>query len=484
MAALVDARVPGAHRGRALLCARAGGVSARRPAKSWTNCDAVRIAFVDLGKAYKRYAASAGRGLPSGCCLGAARHEAELGAARRQLRRRAGRGRRHHRRERRRQEHAAEAHHRHHAAHRRARSHARAASPRCSSSAWASIPTSPAGRTSSWPASCWASRLDEIAHADAARSRHSPRSANISTSRCASTRAACRCGSPSRRDRDAPRHPDRRRGAVGRRRVLPAQVLRRASAASRSRARRCCSCRTTGAVKTLCDRALLLDRGLLAKDGAPDEVLDYYNAAIARREADYEIRAVESARPGRPRTRSGDRKATIERSISVDASGPSVRALQSGASATHPRAFVVTANDRVVDGRVPDPRPRGQRCFGTNTHHLEAAVRRSCPAGATLRIRHRRGRARPGPLQHAVALHESDSHLVRNHDWWDQALVFQVLRAGRAVSDRHRQPADPSAAASWEMGGRIMATVNGFLRWLKSLRTLNRQRTRSSARAF
>src|SRR6266550_1435559 len=41
------------------------------------------------------------------------------------------------------------------------------------------------------------------------------------------------------------------------------------------------------AVKSLCDRALLLDRGVLAKDGAPDQVLDYYNAIIAKREADY-----------------------------------------------------------------------------------------------------------------------------------------------------------------------------------------------------
>jgi lipopolysaccharide transport system ATP-binding protein len=33
----------------------------------------------------------------------------------------------------------------------------------------------------------------------------------------------------------------------------------------------------------------------------------------------------------------------------------------------------------------------------------------------------------------AIALHESDSHLVNNHDWWEHALVFQVLRADEPV---------------------------------------------------
>ena len=47
------------------------------------------------------------------------------------------------------------------------------------------------------------------------------------------------------------------------------------------------------AIRTLCDRAVLFDRGVIAKDGPPDDVLEYYNATIAKREADYEIRSVE-----------------------------------------------------------------------------------------------------------------------------------------------------------------------------------------------
>ncbi len=50
-----------------------------------------------------------------------------------------------------------------------------------------------------------------------------------------------------------------------------------------------------GAVKTLCDRAILLDQGVLLRDGSPDAVLDYYNAMIAAQRAEYEIRQTETA---------------------------------------------------------------------------------------------------------------------------------------------------------------------------------------------
>ena len=84
-----------------------------------------------------------------------------------------------------------------------------------------------------------------------------------------------------------------------------------------------------GAVKTLCDRAILLDRGRVARDGSPDQVLDYYNAIIAKREVDYQIREVERTSGRMRETRSGDRTATIEGVDLLDAGGKSVRAVLS-----------------------------------------------------------------------------------------------------------------------------------------------------------
>ena len=37
-------------------------------------------------------------------------------------------------------------------------------------------------------------------------------------------------------------------------------------------------------VRTLCDRVILMDKGQVLKDGAPDEVVDYYNAMVTEKE--------------------------------------------------------------------------------------------------------------------------------------------------------------------------------------------------------
>jgi lipopolysaccharide transport system ATP-binding protein len=184
------------------------------------------------------------------------------------------------------------------------------------------------------------------------------------------------------------------------------------------------------AVRTLCDRALLFDRGVLAKDGSPDQVLEYYNATIAKREADYQIRSVESAFPGRPGMRSGDRQATVDSVDLLDESGASVRALQSNARARI--RVTLSANaplESLTVGFLIRDRV-GNDAFGTNTYHLNAPMT-PLAAGNHYECEFAFDRVALGQGHYsiAIALHESDSHLVRNHDWWDHALVFEVLRA-------------------------------------------------------
>ena len=79
-----------------------------------------------------------------------------------------------------------------------------------------------------------------------------------------------------------------------------------------------------GAIKTLCDRAFLLDHGVLLRDGDPDAVLDYYNAIIAAQRAEYEIRQSGHG-AGRTVTRSGTAEATIESIDLLSGESPSGR---------------------------------------------------------------------------------------------------------------------------------------------------------------
>jgi lipopolysaccharide transport system ATP-binding protein len=134
------------------------------------------------------------------------------------------------------------------------------------------------------------------------------------------------------------------------------------------------------AVKSLCDRAVLLDHGKVVKDDAPDRVLDYYNAIIARREVGVQnprgggecgIASIDALgrraghdRVGRPRRPEGG----------------SMRALRSNAPVKIRVAFDVHASlpSMTVGFLIRDR--LGNDVFGTNTHHLGITELRWRPA--------------------------------------------------------------------------------------------------------
>ena len=181
-------------------------------------------------------------------------------------------------------------------------------------------------------------------------------------------------------------------------------------------------------VKTLCNRALLLDGGHLTRDGAPDSVLDYYNAIIARREVEYRIVQAETERDSNASTtRSGSGKAKIA-DVELLQGGAPARALVSGKEARIRVRIVAphSINSLTVGVLIRDT--LGNDIFGTNTEHL-AVQAPSLDAGATAEcefVLHRLALG-AGRYSLTVALHRGDSHLVDNYDWWDRALVFEVM---------------------------------------------------------
>jgi lipopolysaccharide transport system ATP-binding protein len=182
-----------------------------------------------------------------------------------------------------------------------------------------------------------------------------------------------------------------------------------------------------GAVKALCDRALLLDRGRLLRDGSPDDVYDYYNAMIARKERDAQIVQVVS-RHGGTSTRSGTQEAEILGVELLDAGGEPRSAFEVGERARIRCRFRT---------RCEMPRPTvgillrdrlGNDVFGVNTFGLGIASE-PCAAGeesvATFDVDLGVG---CGTYSLTVALHTERAHLESNYDWWDRALVFGVVR--------------------------------------------------------
>ncbi len=181
-----------------------------------------------------------------------------------------------------------------------------------------------------------------------------------------------------------------------------------------------------GAVKSLCNRAILLDQGILVRDGIPDEVLDYYNAIIAKQEADQQIREVESDTQKQV-IRSGSQAALIQ-AVDLLANNQSVRAVRISDSVTFQAAIQVNDNlPELTVGMLIRDR-LGNDVFGTNTWHLGNSRQQLC-AGEQCVVEFNVPELNLGVGNYSVsfALHSGDAHIANNYDWWNQALVFQVI---------------------------------------------------------
>ena len=182
------------------------------------------------------------------------------------------------------------------------------------------------------------------------------------------------------------------------------------------------------AVRTLCDRAVLLDAGLLVREGGSADVLDYYNALIARMHEEDEIQQAESNAGARGQTRSGSGDAVIEE-VELFEGGRPVRALPVGAElAIRIRGRARRDLEDLTAGISIRDR-LGNEIFGTNTHHLGLECEVPAQGGFEVAF-HLAANLGVGNYGLTVALHAGAVHVEGSYDWWENALVFQVVPGG------------------------------------------------------
>jgi lipopolysaccharide transport system ATP-binding protein len=185
-----------------------------------------------------------------------------------------------------------------------------------------------------------------------------------------------------------------------------------------------------GAVQGICDRAILLDAGRLSMQGAPDAVMDYYNALLAER--DVSTVRQQQTDQGQVQTASGSGEARIDDVYLLDeGSGARLESVNVGQSI----ALVVDAHiekdlPEVVLGYAIKDR-WGQTIYGTNTHHLRAPLK-GLRAGERLQYRFRfPANLGAGSYSMSIALHTADTHIAKNFEWRDLAMVFEVINADK-----------------------------------------------------
>jgi lipopolysaccharide transport system ATP-binding protein len=183
------------------------------------------------------------------------------------------------------------------------------------------------------------------------------------------------------------------------------------------------------AIQSLCDRALLLDGGRLAREGPPEEIMDYYNAMIAEREN--ETVRLNATPEGKVQTVSGTGEATVADIALLDEAGQRVEVVDVGSEVTlEVRVATKATIPRMVLGYMIKDR-LGQPMYGTNTHLKELPLA-DVSAGEEVVYRFRFPmNLGPGTYSIATAIVSTDTHLVNNYEWRDLALVFTVMNMRR-----------------------------------------------------
>lgn len=187
------------------------------------------------------------------------------------------------------------------------------------------------------------------------------------------------------------------------------------------------------ALLSLCDRAILLHNGALAKDGDPEAVLDFYNALLSEAsEVSIETRELEG---GRIQTSSGSKKVTIESASLTNAAGETIDTLDVGEKvAIRVRARAHQAVQNLVLGYALKDR-FGQTLYGTNTFYTNQSIANVRPGTAfefTIDFNADLGE---GSYSVALALVGGENHIDDNYEWRDLALIFSVANLSRPTFD-------------------------------------------------
>jgi lipopolysaccharide transport system ATP-binding protein len=179
------------------------------------------------------------------------------------------------------------------------------------------------------------------------------------------------------------------------------------------------------AVKTLCDRAILLEHGVITKEGSPIQVLDYYNAIIAKKDEE-NLQIQQTQHENRIVTRSGNGKARIQAFDMLDEEGKPKRIFETG-----DKMQVFCS----IKANIPLENPTlgflikdrlGNEVYGTNSHHLRYNFGHLA-SGDNLHIVFETVlNIGAGEYSVSLAVHEGDRHLIDNYDWFDGVVIFRV----------------------------------------------------------
>lgn len=180
-----------------------------------------------------------------------------------------------------------------------------------------------------------------------------------------------------------------------------------------------------GAIKHLCNRAILLEKGGVIKDGKPEEVFDFYNALIAEKEnSTVEVTTLDD---GSVQTTSGTGEAKVEEIALYNSKGQVAEFIGVGEKVElHIKVKVYQTIESLVLGYGIKDR-LGQVMYGTNTWHTEQVINHPQAGSEYQFIIAFSANFGMGSYSIQTALVDKDTHLTANYEWRDFALIFNVI---------------------------------------------------------
>lgn len=184
-----------------------------------------------------------------------------------------------------------------------------------------------------------------------------------------------------------------------------------------------------GAIQTVCDRAILLNRGNLAMQGDPETVFDYYNALLS----DHQNQKINQVATSdvKARSDSGTFEAEI---VSVRLFNTVNQEIEVVSVAEPVIAEVAVVAHKDLDGLVLGFGVKdrfGQMVFGTNTYHTKQKIQNVVAGSSVTFYVSFSANLGVGTFSINCSLVENASHIEKNYHWVDRAMVFEVINADK-----------------------------------------------------
>lgn len=178
------------------------------------------------------------------------------------------------------------------------------------------------------------------------------------------------------------------------------------------------------AIQAVCDRAILLDKGNVIKEGEPEEIMDYYNAMIGGSD-DGEIQQ-EKTEDGRIKTSSGNRDVTVEK-VEIYGDDKIAEILPVGGLC---KIVVYGKANKDIENLACGVMIKdrlGQDVYGTNTYLNKKEIK-LLETGKRIKIEFSFYlNLGEGNYSVTVAFHSGKTHINANYEWVDLAAIFQVI---------------------------------------------------------